>query len=1304
MNTPAIFILGQALNDPIPARMMRILKQLRPQMRAAEFLTAREFFLLKMPAPPAAADKEHLRQLLGADNQPLKRAEHPRFYVLPRAGTRSPWSSKAGAILRDILHTPPEHIERGLVYETNGRKQLHALIKQNICDVMLEELFDADDLPRYFVARAKQGELRHLDMQDKDRLAEINQAQGLALNQKELSYLAGLYAAAGRQATDAELMLFAQLNSEHCRHKVFNASLKISGRTAPSLFTMIKQTTAQAPQDIISAYIDNAAIFASYSASHFYAPPKSRTRPGAASTYRHRRKTKHLILKAETHNHPTFVSPYPGAATGVGGEIRDELACGRGGRAKAGFVGFSVSDLLLGDMPQPWEYDFGLPPHKASSQQIMLQAPIGGCNYANEFGRPNLAGYFRTLCCERDDCQYGYHKPIMLAGGWGEIHAEQAKKGLTTKQSAAIILLGEPALRLGLGGGSVSSTDAGGNQPIDFASVQRDNAEMEKRCAEVIAACAELGQANPIQFIHDLGAGGLGNALAELLKDSGCGGAVDLEAIPIADPAMSPRAILTNESQERFLLTVANSDLAIFDAICRREHVPYAKIGETNASNRIQVRTAAGELAIDLAIEDLFPNAKQSLRISPRVTKARQEEFTTPSADTECLRKHAELVLKLPSVACKAFLITIGDRFVGGLTAREQMIGGHQMPVSDYAATLHDYHGHGGEALALGERAPISVLDAGASASMALGEVIANLAASGIASIQDIKLCANWMAAVEAPGQLHALYQAVKRLTEDLCIPLGLAIPVGKDSLFMRTVWHEGARTEVISPVSLILSGLSPVRDLRLGRTPQLNASGDLWLLTPKRDRANRLGGSALAQVMNCWQGMPPAVSASQIKSFFNTVSSAIHQGLLSAYHDVSDGGLWATLCEMAFASHCGLELDLDQTLPQDIYSVLFAEELGAVVQVAPANAEHLARLAHHDDLLLTRLGRPIKANRIAITRSDGVALQYEMTHLRRIWAELSWRMSRRRDNPDCADQEEELYGDFNYQGLSAQLKCDLSAARRATTILKGVKPQVAILRCQGTNGQRETAAAFDAAGFETVDVPMQDLQNGATLSAYKGVVFCGGFSYGDALGAGMGWAARIMQDEQLRAVFRTFFARPDTFTLGLCNGCQTLAAMEAIIPGADWNCRFALNTSQRYEARTVMTRICDSPSIFLRNMAGSVLPIVTAHAEGRASFAKDKNATLMLSAKKAAMLYADDKGEATMRYPLNPNGSAAAIAGLTTVDGRVTIMMPHPERVFRQITQTWQHPARRAQQNADYSSWQTIFFNARLWLERVYS
>lgn len=1296
----ALFLLGRTLNNPVPVQVMGILKRLKPRMHADEFLIAREFFVLKTSASLAAADTKRLKQILGIQDSPAQDPAQHRFYVLPRAGTRSPWSSKAGAILAELLAHPPDHIERGLIYATNSRAQLHALIKQHIYDPMLEELIAETDLPNYFATSGPKEQLGHLAMHDKDRLVAINRAQGLALSPAELSYLAKLYAAEGRQATDAELMLFAQLNSEHCRHKVFNAPLRIHNKTEPSLFSMIKRTTAQAPQDIVSAYRDNAAIFASYTVSHFCAPLATHS---AAPIYRYQQKTKHLILKAETHNHPTFVAPYPGAATGVGGEIRDELACGRGGRVKAGFVGFSVSDLLLDDLPQPWESNFGLAPYKASSQQIMLQGPIGGCNYANEFGRPNLAGYFRTLCCEHDDRQYGYHKPIMLAGGWGEIHADQAHKRPVPKQPdaepGAIILLGEPALRLGLGGGSVSSTDAGSSQAIDFASVQRDNAEMERRCAEVITACTELGPANPIAFIHDLGAGGLGNALAELLNDSGCGGMVDLEAIPIADPTMSPMAILTNESQERFLLRVADSDLESFTAICHRENVPYARIGETNWTDRMQVRTTAGDLVVDLAIGDLFPRVKPLLKALPKSTRARQEEFTTPPADLASLGKHAEQVLQLPSVACKAFLITIGDRSVGGLTAREQMIGSHQMPVSDYAATLSDYRGDGGEVLALGERAPIAVLDAGAAASMALGEVITNLAASGITRIQDIKLCANWMAAVEAPGQLYDLYQAVKRLTEDLCIPLGLAIPVGKDSLFMRASWQEGTSREVVSPVSLVLSGLAPVKDLRLGRTPQLNISGDLWFLTPKRNCANRLGGSALAQVMNCWQGVPPEVSAAQIKGFFNTVAAAVHQGLLRAYHDVSDGGLWVTLCEMAFASNCGLAIDLDQTLPQDIYEVLFAEELGTVVQVAPADEERLAKLAHNHDLLVTRLGQPIRANRITVTRQDGISLSYAMTHLRQLWAKLNWRISRRRDNPDCADQEYALYGEFDYKGLRTRFKGDLPAKQKEVAALKGTKPRVAILRCQGTNGQRETAAAFDAAGFEAVDLAMHDLQNGATLSAYKGAVFCGGFSYGDALGAGRGWAARIMWDARLRSVFEHFFARPDTFTLGLCNGCQVLAAMDTIIPGADWNCRFVLNTSQRYEARTVMTRICDSPSVFLHGMAGGILPIVTAHAEGRARFASDQGATLMSRTKKAALIYVDDDGEATMRYPLNPNGSAAAIAGLTTSDGRVTMMMPHPERMLRQITQTWLHPDRRAQPQTAYSPWQTMFFNARLWV-----
>ena len=1240
--------------------------------------------------------------------------------------------------------------------------------------------------------------LRYVNMDNLAELKVANREWGLAISEDELEYLREVYSKLKRRATDAELMMFAQLNSEHCRHKIFNALININGTAtkflthnghSPAMFDLIKKTSRVSPSGLVSAYTDNAAIFATAEVDAF-----NHYKGDSASKYWHRRQKRHLIFKAETHNHPTFVSPYRGAATGVGGEIRDELACGIGGRTKAGFAGFSVSDLLLDKVLSSnnynWEQDFGCPFGKASAQQIMLEAPLGSSHYANEFGRPTLAGYFRTLSCERNGIKYGYHKPIMLAGGWGEISDDQAIKPEEISSGAYLVLIGERASRIGIGGGSVSSLKSSGGEKkaeLDFASVQRDNAETEKRCAEAIEACSRLGDQNPIAFIHDLGAGGLGNAVAELLKDGNCGGEVVLDDIPIDDNSMSSAEVWSNESQERFLLAVDPKFLRVFDKICQRENAPYKVIGTTNKSgelrlmqqdnkdNRNNQEDSQNTDAINLPLEVLFPKTPKEISVSyiPVETK----DFESPNISE--ISEYAEKVLQLPAVASKGFLITIGDRFVGGLTAREQMVGPWQVPINDYAATLADFCGFGGEAAAIGERTPLAILNPKAAVRMALAEVITNLAASGIKNLQDIKLCANWMAASNEDGQMANLYEGVRTLTEEMCQALGLAIPVGKDSLFMSASWD---KQNVISPLSLIMSGLAPLTDVRLGVDPLLhtdtykNISGDeatdddnsllhtdtykniegsnsllhtdtykntgannsllhtdtykntgannsllhtdtyknmlpaLWLVSA-RHGSNRLGGSALAQVMQQWEGETADIeSPKDIANFFSFVSDAVQDKLLLAYHDVSDGGLWTTLSEMAFASNCGLSIDLTEMRKQqqNEYTALFGEEAGAVIQVAPEDEDKVLESGKKYNLVLHKLGVPINKDRIEISCAGRTLINKKMSEMRLLWNKVSDGMRElRNDNPQCVKQEARLIEDFNYKGIQESIKFDVAGKYHSYNSIKPLnksRPKIAILRTQGVNSNIETALAFHNAGFEAVDVHINDLKKGGVnqLEHYKGTVFCGGFTYGDVLGAGSGWAKSIINNSKLKEEFQQFFQRKDTFTLGICNGCQVLARLQEIIDGADWNCQFKHNESRRFEARTVMVKICKSPSIFFTGMEGSIIPVASAHGEGMATFASSDAMERVLSNEQVAMVYTDGQGNDNPAYPLNPNGSAHGIAGMTSKDGRVTLLMPHPERTLRRVNQCWHDKSARAmQRKAELATpWQAMFYNARLWVD----
>ena len=1369
-----------------------------PKSSKGDNATPLECFLLRPNHPFNEQEKGQLKWLLYSGNFVVKAlaskdnnaynkratthsSKYNAFYVAPRRGTRSPWSSKTQDILKDVFPSLKDWgggrlIEKGYKYVISGSAvgDIDEL-KSLVCDQMIQEILPEKELRQYFTDSHGDKDLRRVDMDNTAKMRIANREWGLAMNKDELEYLREVYRKLERSATDAELMLFAQLNSEHCRHKIFNALININGAVAksstqnghsPTMFGLIKGTSKKSPAGLISAYTDNAAIFATAEVSAF-----NRYEGDRSSEYKHREQKRHLIFKAETHNHPTFISPFPGAATGVGGEIRDELACGIGGRTKAGFAGFSVSDLLLDSNNYNWEQDFGYPFGKASAKQIMLEAPLGSSGYANEFGRPTLAGYFRTLSCERNGIKYGYHKPIMLAGGWGEISKGQAIKPEEIDGGAHLVLMGEPALRIGIGGGSTSSLKSSGgkkNVELDFASVQRDNAEMERRCAEAIEACSRLRKKNPIIFIHDLGAGGLGNAVAELLKDGKCGGEVELSDIPVADPSMSPAEVWSNESQERFLLAVDPERLDEFDKICQRENAPYKVIGTTNKSgelrlmqqdnkdNRDNQEDSRDDDAINLPLEVLFPKTPKEINVS--YVPVKTKDFEVPNISE--ISEYAGKVLQLPAVASKGFLITIGDRFVGGLTAREQMAGPWQVPINDYAATLADFSGFGGEAAAIGERTPLAILNPKAAVRMALAEVITNLAASGIKKLQDIKLCANWMAASNEDGQMANLYEGVRTLTEEMCQSLGLAIPVGKDSLFMSASWD---KQNVISPLSLIMSGLAPLTDVRLGVDPLLhtdtyknieggnpllqtdtykniegsnsllhtdtykNTDADnsllhtdtyknmlpsLWLVST-RHGSNRLGGSALAQVMQQWEGETADIeSPKDIANFFSFVSDAVQDKLLLAYHDVSDGGLWTTLSEMAFASNCGLSINLTEMMKQqqNEYTALFGEEAGAVIQVAPKDEDKILERGRQHNLTLHKLGVPINKDKIEISCAGRTLINKKMSAMRSLWNKVSDNMRELRDdNPQCVKQESSLIEDFNYKGIQENIKFDVAKKYDSIKPLSKSRPKVAILRTQGVNSNIETALAFHNAGFEAVDVHINDLKKGRVnqLKNYKGAVFCGGFTYGDALGAGVGWAASILYNPKLKEEFQQFFQRKDTFTLGICNGCQVLSCLQEIIDGADWNCRFQRNESRRFEARTVMVKICKSPSIFFSGMEGSVIPVASAHAEGMATFPSSDAGEQVLSNEQAAMVYTDGvytdgQGNDNPDYPLNPNGSEHGIAGMTSKDGRVTLLMPHPERTLRRVNQCWHDKSATAMQRKVEvaTPWQAMFYNARLWVD----
>ncbi len=1306
--------------------------------------------------------------------------------VLPRPGTISPWSSKATDIVRHCGLEAVERLERSVAFYVQttselaaaARAALLALIHDRMTEAVFSSFDDAEKLFRHYAPVP----LHTVDVLAGGvaALQRANSDMGLALSPDEIEYLAANFGRIGRNPTDIELMMFAQANSEHCRHKIFNADWVIDGKPQPhSLFAMIRNTHQQHPQGTVVAYADNSSIIEGAKVARFY--------PGKDHAYDHAEEQTHILMKVETHNHPTAISPYPGAATGAGGEIRDEGATGRGARPRAGLMGFSVSNLSIPGFIQPWEryqeasedrsrldtaldagyieFDpengchltnrgleflreedgdraflvewiirygerwtwegwewkwegYGKPARIASALQIMLEGPIGGAAFNNEFGRPNLAGYFRTFEELVAGEMRGYHKPIMLAGGIGHI-SEQHSFKQEFPPGALLIQLGGPGMLIGLGGSAASSMDTGANvESLDFDSVQRGNAEMERRAQEVIDRCWQMerqGESNPILSIHDVGAGGLSNALPELVHGAGRGGRFNLRDIPSEEPGMSPLQIWSNEAQERYVLVIGPESLPRFREICKRERCPFAVVGVATAQQQLTVIDPAfGEqpLPVDMELAVLLGKPPKMTREVSHISKA-LAPFDPAGLE---LKEAAYRVLRLPAVADKTFLISIGDRTVGGMTARDQMVGPWQIPVADVAVTLMGYQTYLGEAFAVGERTPLALLDPAAAARMAVGEAITNIAAALIEHIGEIKLSANWMAAAGHPGEDAGLYDAVHAIGMELCPQLGISVPVGKDSMSMKTVWEEaggsqnaGIRKEVTAPLSLIVSAFARVTDARKTLTPQLRTDcGETELILIDLGAGkNRLGGSALAQVYKQVGAVAPDLDdAEKLKGLFAGLQRLNRENRILAYHDRSDGGLFVTLCEMAFAGHVGIIVNLDQlcfdALASDvdgyelrpeilggrtqerILSVLFNEELGAVLQIKTEQhrtvLEILAEAGLRDVSFV--IGGLNGKDEIQFLRNNKPVFAEQRVDLQRAWSETTYQMQKLRDNPECAQQEYDRILDTADPGLHVHLSFDVNDDIAAPYIHSGVRPKIAILREQGVNGQVEMAAAFDRAGFAATDVHMSDIIAGrVSLQDYQGLAACGGFSYGDVLGAGEGWAKSILFNRRARDEFAMFFRRADTFALGVCNGCQMMSNLHEIIPGAEHWPHFVRNKSEQFEARFVMVEVQQSPSLFFAGMAGSRMPIAVAHGEGYAEFADEKK--LSAGSPLVALCFVDNRGKPTEIYPFNPNGSPQGIAGMTTPDGRFSIFMPHPERVFRAAQHSWR-PADTARSEAE--------------------
>ena len=1304
-----------------PFRVEKLLASLPGALARAITIDTRFVHFVALAAPLDAGETQVLEKLLTYGTPATGAPQGVLLLVLPRFGTVSPWSSKATDIVRNCGLAKIVRVERGVAYyiiardpgplSERSRRALDSAIHDRMTETVATDFADASRLFERHAPRP----LATIDILAGARAAleGANTAMGLALAPDEIDYLLENFGRIGRNPTDVELMMFAQANSEHCRHKIFNATWTIDGKAQDaSLFQMIRNTHAKSPRGTIVAYSDNSAVIEGAEIERFY--------PDGDRAWKYSREATHILLKVETHNHPTAIAPHPGAGTGAGGEIRDEGATGIGGKPKAGLTGFSVSNLNIPGATQPWESAYGKPDRIASALRIMIEGPIGGAAFNNEFGRPNLAGYFRTFELNAAGEVRGYHKPIMLAGGYGNIASRHtAKKPLGP--GTLFIQLGGPGFLIGLGGGAASSMASGQNvESLDFDSVQRANAELERRCQEVIDACWQMGERNPILSIHDVGAGGLSNAFPELAHSGGVGAQFDLRKIPIEEPGMSPMQIWSNEAQERYVLAIEGSRLEEFARLCERERCLFAVVGVARDDHELVVDDPLfKDRPVDMPLEVLLGKPPRMHREVER----RHRPLQPLEKQTWTLKDAAYRVLRFPSVADKTFLVTIGDRTVGGMSARDQMVGPWQVPVADCAVTTLGYRTFQGEAMAIGERTPLALIDGPASGRMAVGEAITNIAAAPIARLSDVKLSANWMCAAGHPGEDATLFDTVRAVGIELCPALGISIPVGKDSMSMKTTWRDAKSGEdkaVTAPLSLVVSAFAPVTDARRTLTPQL-ATGegqtDLVLIDLGAGR-NRLGGSALAQVYSQLGDTAPDLDdPAKLRSFFASIQALNADGKLLAYHDRSDGGLFATLCEMAFAAHAGVtvyldnlafdpkQLDVDgherQTdvlagaLDERVLAALFNEELGAVIQVRKGDRD--AVMGRLRDGGLSREAQVIgHLNRDAQVRFilNGKPIFAEKrVDLHRAWSEVTHHIQRMRDNPVCADQEYERIADGGDPGLHAHLTFDPKDDIAAPFIATGARPRVAILREQGVNGQQEMAAAFDRAGFEALDVHMSDIIAGrVSLADFKAFAACGGFSYGDVLGAGEGWAKSILFNARARDAFEAFFQRGDSFALGACNGCQMMSNLKGIIPGArNWP-HFERNLSEQYEARLTMIEIQKSPSILFAGMEGSRLPIVTAHGEGRAVF---KDASTMDAARfLVAALYVDNRGKVTETYPYNPNGSPHGVTALTTPDGRFTILMPHAERVFRSVLFSW-HPAGWGED----SPWMRIFQNARAWV-----
>lgn len=1285
-------------------RTQKLLNTLQQATPAITGLYAEFAHFADLSGELSEAEQGVLAQLLTYG--PKIEAHEPQgmlLLVVPRPGTISPWASKATDIAHNSGLDKVKRLERGIAYYLEGELDQADIAAATalLHDRMVDAVFTTLEEAAVLFEQQEPAPMTQVDILGGGRpaLENANVELGLALAEDEIDYLVDSFQGLGRNPNDVELMMFAQANSEHCRHKIFNASWTIEGEDKDlSLFKMIKNTYEQGGEDVLSAYADNASVVVGSKAGRFYPDPETKA-------YGYSQENIHLLMKVETHNHPTAIAPFPGAGTGSGGEIRDEGAVGRGSKPKVGLTGFTVSNLNIPEYAQPWEKPYGKPGRIVNALDIMIEGPIGGAAFNNEFGRPNICGYFRTFEEDFDGERRGYHKPIMLAGGYGNIREEHVDQH-EFEPGAKLVVLGGPAMLIGLGGGAASSMASGASsEDLDFASVQRQNPEIERRCQEVIDSCWQLGESNPIAFIHDVGAGGLSNAFPELVKDGGCGGNFELRNVPNDEPGMSPLAIWCNESQERYVMAIMPQDLARFEAICQRERCPYAVVGEATSEQHLTLNDKHFDAKpVDLPMSVLFGKPPKMHRKADKY-QGHSEPFSTENIN---INEAAERVLKHPTVASKNFLITIGDRSVTGQVVRDQMVGPWQVPVADCAVTTAAYDTYAGEAMSMGERTPVALLDAPASGRLAIGEALTNIAATRIGDIRDIKLSANWMCAAGHKGEDEKLFRTVEAVGMELCPQLGLTIPVGKDSMSMRTAWNDGGVDKAVtSPLSLVISAFAPVTDVRKTVTPQLRTESEVigegseLILVDLGNGKNRLGGSILAQVYNQMGDTPADVdSAEQLKGFFNAMQTSLEAGQVLAYHDRGDGGLFATVAEMAFAGHTGVDIKLDALLESqpkaDVLAALFNEELGAVLQVRRDQAaEVIQRFA---DAGLSDCVHTIGT----LNDEDLVRIDYRGEHifdqarsfLQVLWSETSYRIQSLRDNADCAQQE---FDQILKQdpGLSVSLTYDQNEDVAAPFINTGVRPKVAVLREQGVNGHVEMGAAFDRAGFTAVDVHMSDILAGrAQLADYKGLVACGGFSYGDVLGAGEGWAKTVLFNSQARDQFQAFFHREDTFSLGVCNGCQMMSNLKALIPGAEHWPHFVRNMSEQFEARFSLVQVQESPSVLFSGMAGSHMPVAVAHGEGHAEFKDAAAVQAFNESGQVSLRYIDNHLMPTEVYPANPNGSPSGITSVTSTDGRATIMMPHPERVFRGVNNSW-HPDEWGEDGA----WLRLFRNARVFV-----